>query len=112
KKTVIVSIMMQSSSQKANTFQSVLGFFLHSCRAPEKVIETLAHIGISISMSAIHSMVRSLSINSRQKMVELGRTMCAAYAYDNFDVNLKPNIPLIEKTTENLKHLTSGLIFP
>ncbi|KIL56339.1 hypothetical protein M378DRAFT_89484, partial [Amanita muscaria Koide BX008] len=65
KKTVIVSIMMQSSSQKANTCQSVLGFFLHSCRAPEKVIETLAHIGISISMSAIHSMVRSLSINSR-----------------------------------------------
>ena len=57
-------------------------------------------------------MIRSLSINARRKILELGRTMRAAYAYDNFDVNLKPNVPLIEKTTESLKHLTSGLIFP
>ena len=66
----------------------------------------------SISMSAIHSMIRLLSINVRRKILELGWTMRAAYAYDNFDVNLKPNVPLIEKTTESLKHLTSGLIFP
>ncbi|KIM63644.1 hypothetical protein SCLCIDRAFT_38320, partial [Scleroderma citrinum Foug A] len=36
----------------------------------------------------------------------------ACYAYDNFDVDLKSHVPLAEKSTDSLKHLTSGLLFP
>ena len=35
-----------------------------------------------------------------------------AYAYDNFDILLKATSPTVEKNTDPLKHLTSGLIFP
>ncbi|KAF8336105.1 hypothetical protein F5887DRAFT_1078965 [Amanita rubescens] len=98
KKTVIISIFMQSTSQKANPFQSVFGIFLHACRAPEKVIETLAHMGISISMTAIYDAIKSLSINARRALQDLGRTMSFAIAYDNVDVLLKTSVPTVEKT--------------
>ncbi|KAM6491513.1 hypothetical protein JOM56_013082 [Amanita muscaria] len=91
KKTVIVSIFMQST---------------------KKVIETLAHMGISISMTAIYDAIKSLSINARRALQDLGRTMSFAIAYDNVDVLLKTSVPTVEKTTENLRHLTSGLFFP
>jgi hypothetical protein len=103
---------MQSSNQKANTFQSILGIFLHSCRTPEKVIETLAHMGVCISSGTINKAIKSLSINARCALQKLGRTLCAAIAYDNVDIAIKSHVPTVEKSTDNLKHLTSGLFFP
>jgi hypothetical protein len=102
---------MQSTSQKANSFQSVFGIFLHACRAPEKVVETLAHMGISISMTAIYDAIKSLSVNARCALLNLGKTMCFAITYDNVDVLLKTSVLTVEKTTENLRHLKSGLFF-
>ncbi|KIL55158.1 hypothetical protein M378DRAFT_48255, partial [Amanita muscaria Koide BX008] len=112
KKTVIFSILMQSSCQKANTFQSMLGIFLHACRTPEKVIETLAHMGISVSTTTINDSIKSLSMNSRRALQDLGCTMCAAIAYDNVDVMLKGSVAVVEKSNDSLRHLTSGLFFP
>jgi hypothetical protein len=112
KKVVIVSIMMQSTNQKANALESIIGIFLHSCRTPEKVIETLARMGVSISLDAIHKSINSLSAESHRTLQELGLTFLASYAYDNFDVDLKSSMPMAEKSTESLKHLTLGLLFP
>jgi len=46
----MISIMMQGTNQKCNTLKSVFGIFLHSCNTPQKVIDALAHMGISISV--------------------------------------------------------------
>ncbi|EGN96910.1 hypothetical protein SERLA73DRAFT_140755, partial [Serpula lacrymans var. lacrymans S7.3] len=43
---------------------------------------------------------------------DLGQTLFALYAYDNFDDNLKTSASTIELSTDSLKHLTSGLLFP
>jgi hypothetical protein len=64
KKVVILSILMQRSNPKTNALESIIGIFLHSCGTLEKVIETLAHLGISISLNAIHNTITSLSIKS------------------------------------------------
>ena len=56
-------MMMQSLNQKANTLASILGIFLHSCRTPQKVINALARMGLSISRTTIHSAINSLSSN-------------------------------------------------
>ncbi|PSS11000.1 hypothetical protein PHLCEN_2v3351 [Hermanssonia centrifuga] len=45
------------------------------------------------------------------EILKLGQTLTAAYAFDNFDVDLKPSVPTIEKSSDTLKHLTSGLLF-
>src|SRR5258705_13873328 len=112
KKIVIISIIMQSINQKSNALQSILGLFLQSAHTPQKVIDTLAHAGISISTDAIHAAVHSLSIKSQTSLQKLGQSLLAAYAYDNFDVDLKLHVPIVEKSTDSLKHLTSGLLFP
>ncbi|KAG2743119.1 hypothetical protein P692DRAFT_201841915 [Suillus brevipes Sb2] len=112
RKVVIVSLLKKSTNQKANSLSSILGIFLHSTHAPEKVIETMARMGLSISVDAIHNTVRSLSAESSHALQYLGQTLLAAYAYDNFDINLKSTVPTAEKSTDTLKHLTSGLLFP
>jgi len=69
-------------------------------------------MGISVSADAIHTAVRSLSAESHRAIQQLGRTLLAGYAYDNFDVDLKSTNHTVEHSTETLKHLTSGLLFP
>ncbi|KIL57952.1 hypothetical protein M378DRAFT_87180, partial [Amanita muscaria Koide BX008] len=112
KKSVIVSIVLQSTNQKANTFASFLGVFLHSCRTPQRVVNALARMGLTVSQSCIHTAINSLSLNASLTLRELGQSRCIALAYDNFDVDLKVSVPVVEKSTETLKHLTSGLVFP
>ena len=54
---VIVSIMVQSTNQKANTLQSILGIFLHSTGTPHRVINAFARIGICITQTTIQAAV-------------------------------------------------------
>ncbi|KIK83656.1 hypothetical protein PAXRUDRAFT_153093, partial [Paxillus rubicundulus Ve08.2h10] len=50
----IFSILMQIMNQKSNTLQSILRIFLQSAHAPQKVINSLTRMGISISTDAIN----------------------------------------------------------
>ncbi|KIJ15266.1 hypothetical protein PAXINDRAFT_11806 [Paxillus involutus ATCC 200175] len=112
KKIMICSILMQSMNRKSNTLQSILGIFLQSIHAPQKVIDTLARLGISISTDSINRTICSLSAESQNSLRELGQSLLASYTYDNFDVDLKSQVPQAEKSSDSLKHLTSGLLFP
>ena len=103
---------MQSVNQKLNALQSILGFFFQSAHALYKVIDTLARLGVSMSTDAINMAVRSLSIESENALRNLGQSLLASYAYNNFDVDLKSQVPTAEKSNNSLKHLTSGLLFP
>ena len=103
---------MHSTSQKVNALESIIGIFLHSCKTPKKVIETLARMGISISVNAIHQAITSLSMKSAKVLHDLGQTLLAFYAYNNFDVDLKLSIHTAEKSEDTLKHLTSAIVFP
>ncbi|KAF7423971.1 hypothetical protein PC9H_009271 [Pleurotus ostreatus] len=99
-------------NQKANALQSVIGVFLHSCKTPEKVVETLARMGISISLTSIHRANQSLYEESAETISHLGRCLLVGFGYDNFDVNLKPSVSTVEKLGDSLKHLMSMLVFP
>ena len=99
---------MQSTNQKCNAFESVTGIFLHSCNTPEKVINALARMGISISTSAIHRAIRALSQETYLTLRDMGRTLLVGYAYDNFDIDFKTHVPTIEKAVDTLTHMTSG----
>ncbi|KIM70514.1 hypothetical protein SCLCIDRAFT_100938, partial [Scleroderma citrinum Foug A] len=103
---------MQSINQKSNTLQCILGFFFQSVHAPYKAIDTLACLGVSISTDAINMAVQSLSAKSENVLHKLGQSLLASYAYNNFDVDLKSQVPTAEKSNDSLKHLTSGLLFP
>ncbi|KAI5980653.1 hypothetical protein EDD15DRAFT_2392868 [Pisolithus albus] len=103
---------MHGFNQKSNALQSLLGLFLQSAHTPYKVIDTLAHLGISVSTDTINLAIQSLSQESQNSLQRLGQSLLASYAYDNFDVDLKHDVPTVEKSNDSLKHLTSGLMFP
>ncbi|KAG2051583.1 hypothetical protein BDR06DRAFT_850746, partial [Suillus hirtellus] len=112
KKVIILSILMQSSNQNLNALQSIFGIFLQSMHTPQRVIETLSRMGVSISVHAINAAIMSLSAESRHAIRALGQTLLAAYAYDNFDVDLKKTVHTVGESEDTLIHLTSGLLFP
>ncbi|KAF8226811.1 hypothetical protein L208DRAFT_1300200 [Tricholoma matsutake] len=112
KKVIILSIAVHSLNRNVNALQSIIAMFLQASKTPVQVINTLARIGISISTSSIDCMVDSLSSKSANKLQDLGQTLLACYAYDNFDVDLKTHVLTIDKLTDTLKHLTSALCVP
>ncbi|KIK81527.1 hypothetical protein PAXRUDRAFT_155936 [Paxillus rubicundulus Ve08.2h10] len=106
KETCISSILMQGINQKLNALQSILGFFLQSAHAPQKVIDTLAHLGVSIYTDAINLAVQSLSAELQNALQDLGQSLLASYAYDNFDVDLKSQVSTVEK----LRHIFASSV--
>jgi len=69
-------------------------------------------MGVSVSVNAIFTATHSLSAQTHCTLCSLGQSLLTAYAYDNFDVDLKYHEHKIENLNESLKHLTSGLMFP
>jgi hypothetical protein len=57
-------------------------------------------------------MVNSLSDKSHEKLRNLAKTLVAAFAYDNFDMDFKSWMPVVDKSGQTLKHATSALAFP
>ncbi|KAG6848383.1 hypothetical protein H0H93_000710 [Arthromyces matolae] len=112
KQVVCMSVLLQSTNARCNALQTVTGVFLHSCNTPETVREFLAHAGLSVSSSSINNAVASLSEQSVKRMRETGRTLMAAYAYDNLDIDLKHSVPTLEKGQDTLIHLTTGTMLP
>ena len=107
-----MSILMNSTNQRCNPLASIIGIFLHSTSTPELVIEVLAHAGLSLSLSAIHTMVTSLSNTSVKRLRTLTKTLLAAFANDNFDMDFKSWSSTIEKPGATQKHATAALVFP
>ncbi|KAI0084796.1 hypothetical protein BDY19DRAFT_987352 [Irpex rosettiformis] len=110
KAVTIICILAQSRFQKCNIFQATMGIFLHSCRAPEKLIKVLCRMGVSVSLASIHRAVHSLSRQSSFEIQRTGRSLLVSYAYDNFDVKFNTGIPTVDGPSDLLVHMTSGMM--
>ncbi|KAG1881034.1 hypothetical protein F4604DRAFT_1879629 [Suillus subluteus] len=111
KAVVCISIFLQNSNERCNYLQGMLGFFYHSTSVPEKVIETLAHAGLSISISSIHSAVQSVSNQMSVRIRRAVRSLQSAFAYDNFDIDFKTEQPTLEHRS-NFVSATSATVIP
>ncbi|XP_006462858.1 hypothetical protein AGABI2DRAFT_73074 [Agaricus bisporus var. bisporus H97] len=104
---------MQATNQKCNAFQTLVGVFLQACAVPDAARKLLAHIGVSISVSAIETAVKNLSKEAYAEMRRLGQSFETSYAYDNLDIDIKPGTPTWEATAKDtLSHLTTASMFP
>jgi hypothetical protein len=103
---------MQSTNQKCNSLACIIGLFCHSTSAPELVVEMLAHAGLSISLTAIHDMISSLSTKAHERLRSLSQNLTASFVYDNFDMDFKSWMPTVEKPGSTLTHATSAFAFP
>lgn len=103
--------MLQSTNEACNYLQSVLGVFMHSTNTPEKVVETFAHAGLSISTRSIHNATKSLSKEAEKNVRKTMRTLTALLAYDNFDIYFKSSQPVIEHQSRFVS-ATSATVIP
>jgi hypothetical protein len=101
---------MHSSNQKCNLLQSVFGVFLHSCNTPQKVIQSLARMGLSISIDTIHKAVKSLSAEMYEPLHQIGKTLLVGYTYDNFGIDFKTHLPTVKQSSTTLTYMTSGTL--
>ncbi|KAF9525695.1 hypothetical protein CPB83DRAFT_796037, partial [Crepidotus variabilis] len=97
--TIVFAIFLQSTNENCNYLQSILGLFYHSTSVPEKVIDMLAHAGLSVSLTSIQRGIKRLSRQADQKIRASVQTMKTAFAYDNFDVNFRTEQPTLEHTS-------------
>lgn len=103
---------MHSTNKRCNTLQTVIGIFLHSCNAPESIMELLARMGVSIAANTVNNAVKNLSKEAQSGMQKLGQTFLASYAYNNLDIDLQHTVPTVEKPQDTLIHITSGTMLP
>ena len=82
-------------NENCNYLQSILGVFVHSANVPQRVIEVLAHAGLSISIKSIQRAVKSMSADSAHRIKESLRSLKVGIAYDNFDINFKTSEPTL-----------------
>ncbi|KAH7913660.1 hypothetical protein BJ138DRAFT_1001804, partial [Hygrophoropsis aurantiaca] len=71
---------LQSVNERCNFLQGVLGIFYHSTCVPEKVIEVLAHAGLSVSVTSIYNAVNSMSTEMSSRIKQSVRKPFATYA--------------------------------
>jgi hypothetical protein len=69
-------------NKNCNYLQSILGIFVHSVNIPQRVIEVLAQAGLSISIKSIQRAVKSMSVDSAQRIKEGLRSLKVGIAYD------------------------------
>ena len=89
-----------------------LGFFFHSCNAPETITDLLARVGLSIASKTVDMAVTNLSKEAYIGMQRLGHGLLVSYAFDNLDIDLKHSVPTVEKPQESLIHITTGTMLP
>ncbi|KDQ54369.1 hypothetical protein JAAARDRAFT_160894 [Jaapia argillacea MUCL 33604] len=90
--------------------QHISGCVHNLVNTPDKVIQSLPHLEIGISSAAINTTIKSRSHEAEDEICTLGHTLLTSYAYDNFDVQLKSQLPSLEKCSETLAHMTSAML--
>ncbi|KAG2034845.1 hypothetical protein BDR03DRAFT_935057 [Suillus americanus] len=111
KAVVAISICLQSLNEKCNYLQGWMGFFMKSTCVPEKVVEVLAHAGLSISLSSIHNAVTSVSKEISSKIRSEVRALQAAFTYNNFNIAFKTSQPTLENQSSFVS-ATSATVVP
>ncbi|KAG1899747.1 uncharacterized protein F5891DRAFT_953413 [Suillus fuscotomentosus] len=111
KTVVIISICLQNTNERCNCLQGWMGFFMKSTGIPEKVIEVMAHTGLSVSLSTIYNMVTSISKEISHDIKREVYTLHAAFAYNNFDIAFNVAQPTL-KNHSSFVSATSATVIP
>ncbi|KAI5822356.1 hypothetical protein K523DRAFT_288205 [Schizophyllum commune Tattone D] len=102
---------MNGVNQKCNAFQAIIGIYLKSCNTPERVVDCLSRMGLSISQDSVYNAVDSLSREATETLQTMGRSLIVGYNYDNLDFNFAHATSTIENAGDTLAHFTAGFMF-
>ena len=79
-------MLANSSNANVDILQTVIAFFCESKQIPQKVMEMLAHMGVSTSLTTCQTLIKSLISDPKSQLKALPLTN---QMYDNFDMDFK-----------------------
>ncbi|KAG8750593.1 hypothetical protein FRC14_000370 [Serendipita sp. 396] len=101
---------MFTKNQKANALQSLVSVYFRSTDTPERVIQIMARMGISLSTTSGLQAIASLSKYAENRVKEVGKTLLAAPAYDNINIAFKVTNPTHENQSRMVNMTTATLV--
>ncbi|KAK7050002.1 hypothetical protein VNI00_005433 [Paramarasmius palmivorus] len=91
-------------SQKANTFQVVIGLFLLGSGASKREIDVLAHAGLSVSYPTVMDHVKALSVENMKIVQEVIKVIMCFLVWDNVNFAFRVE----SQRLESKDHFDSG----
>ncbi|KAI0739876.1 hypothetical protein C8Q80DRAFT_1274908 [Daedaleopsis nitida] len=108
----VISMLLFGRNRATDAFQLVMGLFLSSAGASRRVIDTLNHMGLSVSYQTVQRSLATLSERIRQQAREYiehsGRLTFVVY--DNINFTLRKYSQRIDSMTEQLNATTLALV--
>ncbi|KAG8764118.1 hypothetical protein FRC12_008256 [Ceratobasidium sp. 428] len=80
------NICMNNSNMRCNALQALIGLFMHSSNVPEKVVELLAHMGLSVTPSSMNRMIEHMSKEAEKTLKKQLPTLLVGLGYDNLEI--------------------------
>ena len=105
----MITTIARINNRTCNLFATHFGLFLHASGVPQRVVNALSQIGLSISQKSIHRTVNSLSKEASDNIKKAAQSLQYMMVYDNLVVDYNsPSQSTIEKSLPSLCHLTTG----
>ena len=105
-----IGSILFANNRCCNLVPAMNGIFLHTCNAPERIIDAVHRMDASISASSVNNAITSLSTQAMKDLRVKGQTMLVGYCLDNYDITFKHTTGTVNESLSNMVHLTSGLI--
>lgn len=67
-------------------------------------------MGVSVALSFVHWVIKSLSLQSADDIQALAQTLLMSYAMDNLDFKLPFRMPTMDKSADGLIHIATGTL--
>jgi hypothetical protein len=100
-----------SRSQKANSFQTVMGLFLLASGAAKRLIAVLAQAGLTVSYSTIMDHVDKLSAEAMDRLKALPLKQMCAIVWDNLNIPFRVEAQRL-KSKNHFDNGTTGTLLP
>lgn len=105
-----ISALCNVRSQRANTFQSHLGYFLYASKTPKRVIDVLHHHRFCVSYGTVRNMVKSVAKHSRQDLKEWAGLFPPHFvSFDNMNFYGRVRDQRLDNSSELLNY-TAGFV--
>jgi hypothetical protein len=110
RRVIIISVFLLSSNIRANALPALIAVYLHSTNTPDRVIEVLAHMGLSISLQTTRRAIQSLSDAAIERIKKVGQSLEASPGYDNINITFNVAEPTATSQSQFRNMTTATLV--
>ncbi|KIJ35361.1 hypothetical protein M422DRAFT_180855, partial [Sphaerobolus stellatus SS14] len=107
----IISMMLYSRNRSANVFQLMYGLFLAGAGTSKRVIDTLCHMGLSVSYKTTQRALEGLTLRAKTQAQAFVKDSdrLSAVVYDNINITLRKANQRLDNMVQQLNATTCAV---